>query len=379
MVSIEDWEPMQATSSESDNENNNSILWVHNNMSPIASEPDDLVDDPDTNGNINGSESSGSDTDEEEMESNEISSDIQAPLTQDELKIFRQTMSRLPVPETNKHKTKKEPKTFKIPKKHPVFDGQPGELDSFIVEMNLLHGDYTTGVAASMNNVDFMRKLVEYFADGSDVREWFKMYVVERQRDKRTLSWALLVKNLRKDYGVFDDPEVLFEQFWSMEQGMGSIQAYIANKKRAAILSQKNLTTDLLKYGFIRGLRPDVNKHVRILQPGTVERAQQMAIAYEGSIHKPEMRTKRRNTMERKRPREHDPNRRKPLMMHAVNDARVRDNNALSELRRLRVDKCFVCGLSGHRRENCDSTQEIKEQHASVVANLKARINGASN
>lgn len=266
---------------------------------------------------------------------------------------------------------------FKVPKEHPVFDGEPEKLELFIMDMQLSHEEWTMGRMGSKHNPSFIMKLLPYFKAKSSVALWFKMYASERRQKKKNLSWNQLVKDLRKDYGVFDRPEKLFETYWDLKQ-TGSVHDYIARKKAAALLAKDLLCEQLLLFGFIRGLKVNVETYVKLQKPQTLKEAQKYALVYENSNSNknPSNKTsensgqlggqgKSGSGQKRKRPTSGD----------TMSDAQ---RTALSDLRALRKQGCFSCGKPDHKRDQCKSDNDTKSKHMFVVKSLKDKINGST-
>ena len=279
------------------------------------------------------------------------------------------------------NKPARNPNEFKVPRDHPIYDGTPEKLDTFIREMKLFHGEYTTGDGASKDSTHFIQKLICYFTKGSAVRKWFENYAIERQEAGKVLSWELLVTHLRKDFGDKNNGGKLFNNFWNMTQGTDSIPAYIAKKKSAALLAKKNLTPELLLEGFVQGLRVDIEDYVRLRHPATVEKAQRIATDYELLLSNSKGSKKRVSfTVESKelvpasikagkRQKENPSNTKRAKIDTPEKQA------ALAELRSLRNNKCFACGKSGHRNDKCVSSEADKEQHREKILGLKNRLN----
>ena len=309
------------------------------------------------------------------------------PLSSDEVSIFRmylrgQVLNGLREPVINK-KSKKET-VFRVPKEHPVFDGCSGNLETFIVEMELTHAKETNGTAGDKHNPDFITKLIPYFKESTAARIWFKMYASRRTKSSLKLTWNKLVRDLRASYGVFDRPDIQFEDHYDMAQKSYDVKTYIAKKCEAALLSE-DLTPRLLKFGFIRGLNEDIRKYVKLQKPETLEEAQRIAIDFENSI---KGKSTNRPTRVRLEGTCSDVTRRSSPNNNGAGDGKRKRNpdgkgklnesqaKALEELRVLRRNKCFECGVAGHRREECKATGDIVKNHKEVVAKLKDRING---
>ena len=274
-------------------------------------------------------------------------------------------------------KSKKE--VFRVPKEHPVFVGETDQLEAFIVEMELTHSKETTGRNADRHHPEFITKLVPYFKEGTAARIWFKMYASRRSKANKKLTWKRLVRDLRLNYGAFDQPDIQFEDYYDMMQGSMDVKTYIAKKCEAALMSD-DLTPRLLKFGFIRGLKSDICNYVKLQKPDSLEDAQRIAIDFENSMKKSSSSKKQPSVSDngkkkdkrdgdkqeghRKRPRE------------SADKMSESQKKALDELRKLRKNKCFGCGLDGHRREECKTDKAIVKKHLERVAELRQKING---
>jgi len=172
---------------------------------------------------------------------------------------------------------------FQVPKEHPVFNGESEKLEAFIMEMELTHAKETTGEMASRHNSEFITKLVPYFKADTAARIWFKMYASRRAKSGSCLSWKKLVRDLRRSYGAFDQPDIQFEDYYDMAQRTLDVKTYIAKKCEAALMSS-DLTPRLLKFGFIRGLNTEIKNYVKLQKPNSLEEAQRAAIDFGNSM-----------------------------------------------------------------------------------------------
>lgn len=301
-------------------------------------------------------------------------------LTQEEIALIRMQLRR----ELGNHQLenlemgKRDQRVFRVPKEHPVFDGEPENLEPFIVEMELTHAKETNGRARDEHNPDFITKLLPYFKEGTSARTWFKMYASRRTRLGVKLTWKRLVRDLRGSYGVFEQPDLQFEEYYDMQQSKDDVKTYIAKKCEAALMSE-DLTPRLLKFGFIRGLNPDIRNYVKLQKPTTLEEAQRIAIDYSNSMkqkrHKPEHGGKsERNQSERNQSINSNS---RPRKRNREDEVKLNDlqKKALSELRKLRKDRCFNCGMQGHRREDCKSDRAVVKKHRDMVTELRNKIN----
>lgn len=266
---------------------------------------------------------------------------------------------------------------FKVPKEHPVYDGGSETLEIFIMDMQLVHENYTMGRMGDKHNPSFITKLLPYFKPGSGVELWFKMYASQRRQSKKVLSWNRLVRDLRKQYGIYDRPEKLFESYWDLKQ-TGSVQDYIARKNAAALLAKDLLSNQLLLFGFVRGLQSEVEIYVKLQKPLNIQDAQKHALTFENS--NPKRKLKRSKDSEGK---SEDGERR----MGAKRKRKQKDSSdalnetqrtALSDLRALRKQGCYGCGKPGHIKDKCEADHETRSKHMLVVKALKDKINGST-
>jgi Ty3 transposon capsid-like protein len=293
-----------------------------------------------------------------------------------------------------KLEVKPEPaaKEFRVPKDHPVFDGDVDKLEAFIEGMELTHAKYTTGSARNKSNPDFITKLLPYFKEGTPAHTWFRVYARKRTKAGLKLTWGRLVRDIRASYGVFDQPDTQFETYYTMMQKGDDIHTYIANKCEAAMMSD-DLTPNILKFGFIRGLDPDVKKHVKLRKPKTVEDAQREAIEYEnstgGKAAKKSSSARMASKVSRGNGNGHGSgNGRRSGSDNNSSNGRKRNRDdgnklsgdqkeALEELRRSRRNKCFGCGKDGHRRDDCKASENEIASFQEKVNKLKSKIKGS--
>lgn len=303
-------------------------------------------------------------------------------LSRDEIALIRMqlrsNLSNIQQPEQSVSKNKDTEKNFRVPKEHPIWGGEPDKLETFIVEMELTHARETSGKMADMDNPGFITKLIPYFKPETSARIWFKMYASRRARAGLKLTWKRLVRDLRESYGVFDQPDLQFEEYYEMMQNGDDVKTYIAKKCEAALMSE-DLTPRLLKFGFIRGLNVDIRNYVKLQKPATLEDAQRIAIDYANSI-KGKSNSKRASSESSKK----SDSRKEIATSSSGTRKRSRKNDdqlsesqktALEKLRTLRRDKCFNCGISGHRREACKTDQTQVKKHQELITGLKNKIN----
>lgn len=289
------------------------------------------------------------------------------PLTSEEIDLIRESFRSRMLSNTPKKTARKE---FKVPREHPVFSGNPQDLEPFLMEMELVHGRETN--PGTRHDPHFITKLVSYFKDKSAAKSWFKMYATSCLKKNLHMSWKQLVRDLRKNYGAYDQPRSRFEEYYEMKQ-TGNIHTYIAQKAEAALhTSDLNEKTEL--YGFIRGLKEKVQNYVNLQRPNNLKEAQEYAVAFENSLSNKGSKRKGENDEEtdvKKKSRTEDSKRK-------TREKGSLDNNkkeALKEIRKLRENACFICGKSGHSRDACDSSHEIKKAFQAKIQKLKETLN----
>jgi Retrotransposon gag protein len=262
---------------------------------------------------------------------------------------------------------------WKVPRGHPIFDGKSENLEKFISEMQFSHMEWVAGAQAKKDNPHFISKLLDYFSEKSGIREWFQTYATERINAKKVMSWAKLVKALRRDFSPKKQRKTLFNEFWHMEQGGDDIHIYIVKHKRAYAQARTLITDELRIVGFTGGLREDVQRHVSTLEPGTFEDATAWAIAYESNniltTHARASGSKansRSTTEDKNQSRKTEPEK-KPL--NKV------QQKALDDLREARRG-CYECGVVGHRRDACTATADAQGKHRKIMSQLRSQIHG---
>lgn len=270
---------------------------------------------------------------------------------------------------------KKKKITFKVPKEHPIFDGNPKNLELFVREMEFTHSEFTSGENAREDTTEFIKKLVPYFKTDSGVCAWFKMYASNRHQAGKKMSWKKLVRDLREQYGEHDHHRARFEDFYDMAQ-VDDINTYITKKKEAALLAPE-VTPRIHLFGFMRGLRDNIRSYVDLQRPDTVEEAEQWAKAFERSL------TKKRKlapiALEDIRDKETLTKKAKKLHPEKKVDKNKRSSeqeNALQELRAIKHrGVCFACGNKGHRAGECNASSETQATFSDKVNKLKSILN----
>lgn len=330
-----------------------------------------------------GSDEDGDKEDEtqEEVDDKETEGELiqqEGQLSQDEIEILRlhlrsiienQRISRLA-------RVPKKHDVFKVPREHPIFSGASCDLESFLMEMELLHGEYTNTNPAK-HRPDFITKLTTYFKEGSAARIWFKMWASSRRKAREILSWETLVEGLRKNYGAYDQPRVRFEEYYELKQNT-DVQSYIARKAEAALLTN-DLTPATILYGFIRGLKENIRNYVNLQCPTTLEEAQEAAIAFENSVRRQPVGSSNNKSEEPKGNLKNNKRKNADSKKEDNGNMTKRQRQALTELRNLRKGKCFICGQEGHVKENCSADSAMKEKHQQQIRKLKEAINDKGN
>ena len=279
------------------------------------------------------------------------------------------------------NKVEKAPKIIQLPRDHPVFDGSSANLESWIMEMELTHQAFTNMYVKDSNQKPFISQLVPYFSPGSAVQSWFKLYASERVKKNLKMTWNKLIRDLRKNFGKFDQPEQIFEDFYMLQQE-GSVKEYITKKNSLAVMCMGDLNENVKYYGFVRGLKPRIREYVKLQQPKSVEVAQDLAIAFENSLIKPIGRVNSDGPHQATRPaRDRVPKERVDRDQRNINGKRTGGNMSknkeklLDEIRKLRANRCFDCGEQGHRREECHATDELKQSFQKKIQKLKLMMN----
>lgn len=268
-------------------------------------------------------------------------------------------------------------KRFKVPNKHPIFDGKPEHLEAFLSKMIMSHVDWVTGEAADQHCPHFISKLVDYFSEKSGIQTWFTNYVTEQVNEEGNLTWNNLVKVLREDFSPKKQREQLFIDFWSIQQDEDEIQGYIARIKKAYAQAKSMITEELLLVKFTSGLRVDVKRHVNVLEPISFEKAVKLAIAYESNNQKPAKKIGPTNSRDTKRFEGGSTSALTNKRAHANSNKENMNSTqrkALEDLQNLRRSKCFACGEAGHSKWKCTASVEDKSRHEAKVRLLKTQI-----
>ena len=255
---------------------------------------------------------------------------------------------------------------FKAPREHPKFDGKRESLEDFIMDMQMRHSDYTTGVSSTKHNPGFILQLGSYFE--GNAKTWFRLYATRRTKANHTLSWEKLTRDLRRDYGGKHEAETRFTDYFALKQ-KGDVNSYISEKTAAALLAEDDLTERAKLYGFLSGLKADVQDYVRLQCPKDIREAEDHARAYENNLKNRKRKSETKPTETKGSP-SGEPKKFKDLSLE--------QKKALEELRSLRRNRCFGCGIVGHRRDECKANEETLSKHRTRIESLRAKIRGES-
>lgn len=301
--------------------------------------------------------------------STSVDNTSELPLSKDEIALFRQQLRE----GLNKGTkiTSNELKRFKVPTKHPIFDGRLEKLEEFISSMMLTHMEWVTGDQARAHCPKFITKLVDYFDEKSGARLWFSNYATERLRAEKVLSWSRLVRDLRRDFHQSKQQGALFSDFYFLEQGADDIQIYVAKFKNAVQQAKSLITEALMIMVFTAGLREETQRQVNPLEPKTIEAAIKLAIQFEGT--NASLKPKARKASTTKAVDESKPVKRKTDEMVASGKAEKRRKIAM-EIRESQAGVCFECGEAGHMKDSCQATTEARAKHKKKIYNLKAEL-----
>jgi hypothetical protein len=309
---------------------------------------------------------SGSETD---SESNTI------PLTNAEIRLWRSQFKKKPLmmnatPHAEWLEREAREEKFKVPKKHPVFDGADGQLEGFIMDMELEHQTWVLGSRASEHCPDFFSKLGAYFKEGTPAKRWFQLYAREQVQKKAVLSWNNLKESLRRDFGALDRPDKLYERFWDMAQEDRSVQDYISIKKHAALMCGDALLPKVYLWGFIRGLNADIKAYVKLQRVDTLEEAQLIALKFEESQPRIKANHKTSRVKSKAESNSSDKKRRMETKPTTPRNSAARQE-AVEKIKKMRTGRCFGCGEAGHIRENCTATEDTKQKFQNEFARIK--------
>ena len=295
----------------------------------------------------------------------ESDTNVQAPLSMEEIALFR-AMARREIGIKEK--------SFVVPRQHPIFSGESFDLEPFIMEMELVHNKETS--KANRSNPAFITKLVPYFKEKSAVQTWFKMWATSKQKSKAPLTWQGLVVALREKHGAYEEPRKRFDQCYELTQ-VNDIQSYIQAKAESALLCPE-MTPTLELYGFIKGLRDDFKSHVNLHTPKALSEAIQHAIAFENSGAAESTSRKKQKLSEPKNMQKvANSQQRRKLDGEKPSDNMSKDGKiALNELRAIRkLGYCFKCGISKHSVSQCNAQDNLVKDFQSRIDALKKRIN----
>ena len=274
-------------------------------------------------------------------------------LLRDQIVLMRAWRSKVETPNQTK---------FKVPREHPKFNGKREKLEEFILDMELSHSEFTMGEEAKQNNRAFIQQLGPYFE--GPAKTWFRLYASRRAQKNFVLSWEKLVRDLRQDFGGKHEAETRFNEYFQIKQKT-DVNTYIAEKTAAARLAEADLTPSAMLYGFLSGLKGDVQDYVRLQCPRDLRGAEELARAYENNLKN---RKRKAETKSEDDDSTLKPDSRKAKARH------LERQRALRELRELRRNRCFGCGQEGHRRDTCKATAVDIEKFQAKIEAVKKKL-----
>jgi hypothetical protein len=298
------------------------------------------------------------------------------PLTNDEIHLLRMQLRRpalmMNASNGRQYPEGYEPKErFMVPKNHPVFDGTPDQVERFIMAMELEHQKWTRGPAADEHQPEFISKLGDYFKEATAARTWFQLYARERVQNGDNLTWSHLATTMRNHFGAHDRPAISFETFWDFKQGSLSVVEYTTEKKQLALLCEKDLLPQVYLWGYTRGLKPEIQTYVKLQNVNKVSEAQEFAIKFEESHNIVKSTTTRSNKTKTDllvdKKRKFDEKNGKGLSRSFSNA----QQDARKQIRKLKENKCYGCGLEGHMRDKCTSSEEAKRAFKDELVRLQ--------
>ena len=287
---------------------------------------------------------------------------------------------------------KKRPR-FKVPKDHPMFSGRPEDLDQFIMKMELQYEEYTDSVQREAHLPHFICKLGGHFEKELGADWWFYTWARGKRKRNEPCTWLGLVEAMREQFGGVDQERLRFNEFIDLRQGaMESVTKYMSQKAKLAL--QCEVSDKIQLYGFIRGLRSDIQSYVNLQRPKSLDEAQKHALTFEASTTNGQKRSTKPNNGESKNGGQNSGgsgtgsgtnNNKSSGTRNVVDKSNAskeksrsdpkaltqRQKEALEEIRQLRKGKCFACGQTGHESRSCTAPQATKDSHQERISKLK--------
>ena len=188
---------------------------------------------------------------------------------------------------------------FKVPKDHPTFSGRPEDLDQFIMKMELQYEEYTDSVQKEAHLPHFICKLGGHFEKELGADWWFYTWARGKRKRNEPCTWLGLVEAMREQFGGVDQERLRFNEFIDLKQGaMESVTKYMSQKAKLAL--QCEVSNKIQLYGFIRGLRSDIQSYVNLQRPKSLDEAQKHALTFEASTANGSKRSTKPNNGETK-------------------------------------------------------------------------------
>jgi hypothetical protein len=210
------------------------------------------------------------------------------------------------------------------------------------------------------------------------VYTWFQSFALSRLRSKgkgsnAIMSWDVLEKALIRDYGLMDGGDLVLERFWNLQQGDDSIQRYIAEKKALAQRLDPPMNDKYVKFSFIRGLRQEIREHVwSQRQPKSTNEAEAIAVRFAASKRKSSVigKHKTKNSDAKNLAVVKPPKVKRKREGNVSAKLKPERQEAFDEFKRMK-SHCFLCGKSGHRRDECSASEQAKTEHQNRMTRLK--------